>query len=83
MTERKIRVSPYIIVGFVVIALLYKALHFVNKHDGAPRVYKPLSVALLPVSMLLFICGAVITITLMFIMHITGTIREYGKSRFA
>jgi hypothetical protein len=75
--------SMYVIAGLVVFAVLYKALHFVNKHDGAPKVYKPLSVVLLPFSMLLFFSGAIITIVLVFIMHITGTIREYGKSRFA
>lgn len=73
----------YVIVGVILFALLYKALHFVNTHDGAPRVFKPMSMALLPFSMLLFFSGAVITIVLIFIMQIGSTIRYYGKSRLA
>lgn len=73
----------YIAAGSAVLALLYGVFYHINKHDGAPRLLRPVTILLMPVGMLMFITGALITILLMFIMQVTTTIRGYSKSRFA
>ena len=69
--------------GLTALVVLYGVFRRLDKYEGPRWLFRAVTLVLTPVGMVFFVASAMLTIVLLFVSNISGTIWEYGKSRFA
>lgn len=73
----------FILGGLAVLAVLYGAFRKLDKSEGPRWLFNGVLFVLTPFIVVMFVAGALLTIVMLLVGTVMGTIWEYSKSRFA
>lgn len=72
-----------LLMGLIILTALYGVFRKLDKSEGPQWLFKLVSYALMPFTTLVVAFGIIVTVLLMFVSNVSGTIWEYSKSRLA
>lgn len=72
-----------VLIGLMVLVALYGAFRKLDKSEGPQWLFNSVLFVLTPFTVVVFLAGALVTVFMLFVGIVSGTIWEYGKSRFA
>lgn len=75
--------GTYVLIGLAVLVVLYGVFRKLDKSEGPQWLFNAVLFVLTPFTLVVFVAGALVTIMMLLVGTVSGTIWEYSKSRLA